>query len=134
MVESLEKIAVPPENYKPQENEPYMNPVMLAYFEKLLLDWRQKLLTQSDSIKNNIQEHTAREADFVDAGVTEEMREVDYSLAARDIKLLGEIDQAINRINEGSYGFCTETGEEIGIKRLESWPIAKFTVEAQEKN
>ena len=126
-----QNIPLPPDNYKPNENEPYMNPIMLAYFEKKLFDWKERLLQESSDIQRAIEESTERMPDFVDEGVVEVTRKTEYYIAKQDLSLMEQIDYAIERINNGSYGYCEKTGKEIGINRLDAWPIASLTVQAQ---
>lgn len=119
---------LPPYNYKPREDEPYMNPIMLAYFGQKLLIWKKGLLQDSQDIKNFIAENTERKPDFVDEGLIEETREIKYILSQQNLVFMKDIDNAIERINNGSYGYCEKTGEEIGVKRLDAWPIATFRI------
>jgi DnaK suppressor protein len=126
-------IPLPPDNYKPTKNEPYMNPIMLSYFKKILFDWKEQLLQESSNIQRSIEEHTARAPDYTDEGIIEEIRRTEYCLAKQDLELMEQIDYAVEKINNGSYGFCEETDQEIGIERLEAWPIATVTSEIQKK-
>lgn len=126
-------IPLPPKNYKPTKNEPYMNLIMLAYFEKKLFDWKKQLLQESSHIQRSIEGHTARAPDYTDEGIIEETRRTEYFLAKQGLGLMEQIDYAIEKINNGSYGFCEETNQEIGIERLEAWPIAILTSEAKQK-
>lgn len=133
MSDYKKNIPLPPDHYKPTKDEPYMNPIMLAYFEKKLFDWREQLLQESVSIQQFIERHTERSPDYTDEGIVEGARRTEYSLAEKDLWLLEQIDNAIDKINNGSYGFCEETNQEISIERLEAWPIATLTIEAQQK-
>jgi DnaK suppressor protein len=85
------------ESYKPNEDEQYMNPQMLAYFEKKLIKWKEDLIKQSQSIKNSIEENTERVPDHVDEAIIEETRDAEYFFAERDLNLMVEIDQAIDK-------------------------------------
>jgi DnaK suppressor protein len=126
-----ENTPLAPEGYIASEDEPYMNSIMLAYFQKKLIDWKRSLLQDSSNIQNSIIEHTAREPDFTDEGMLEEIRETEYLIAKQDLNLMQQIDQAIERINSGNYGYCEETGQEIGVQRLKAWPIATLTTQNQ---
>lgn len=119
--------------YTPTEQEEYMNPTMLAYFRNKLIDWKTSIANKDNSLLEEVKEQTEREADHVDEGIKEETRSVDYGLLTHDTEIMKAIDEAIDRISKGDYGYCIETGEEIGIKRLEAWPIANLTIEAQKK-
>lgn len=126
-----QNIPLPPEGYKPTENEPYMNHVMLAYFEQKLFSWKNELLQESHDIGQSIKTSSTRSPDFLDAGLIEEARETEYILAKNDLELMQEVDRAIERINSGNYGYCEKTGEEIGIRRLDAWPIATSIVKRE---
>jgi DnaK suppressor protein len=119
-------------NYDPYKDKEYMSPAMRKYFQNILFDWKNRLLKDSNNIKNTIEAETEREPDLVDRGVIEEGREVQYKLADHDLEIIHEIDAALNRIEDGKYGFCEETGEELGIRRLIAWPIARLSIRAQE--
>jgi DnaK suppressor protein len=124
-----------PANYKPTEKEKYMNPVMLEHFKQKLGKWKTDLLRESSETLHDLQEEGGlQEPDIADRASVEtevalEMRDRD-----RKRKLIGKIDEALQRIEEGNYGYCEETGEPIGIRRLEARPIATLTVEAQERH
>jgi DnaK suppressor protein len=123
-----------PKNYRPSEDEPYMNPRQLEYFKQKLLAWKEELLQESQETINHLREENWQEPDFNDRASVE--TETAFELRTRDRyrKLLEKIDQALIGIENGEYGYCEETGEEIGIKRLEARPIATLTVEAQERH
>jgi DnaK suppressor protein len=126
--------AVPP-NYKPGEKEPYMNPVMLAYFRQRLLHWKDDIVKESDEMLHELQDEGGlQEPDIADRASVE--TEVALELRARDRqrKLISKIDEALERIERGEYGYCEETGEPIGVKRLEARPVATLTVDAQERH
>jgi DnaK suppressor protein len=117
--------------YQPTEDEPYMSEKQLAYFKKILLDWRQELLEDSKKTLKRLQDNPLDIIEEVDRGAWES--DLAFELRTRDRyrKLINKIDAALERIEDGSYGFCEETGEEIGIKRLMVRPIATLSVEAQ---
>lgn len=124
-----------PANYKPTEKEPYMNPVMLEFFKQKLLRWQHDILHESTETLHDLQEEGGlQEPDIADRASVE--TEVALEMRARDRqrKLLSKIQEALQRIEEGGYGYCEETGEPIGIKRLQARPIATLTVEAQERH
>ena len=124
-----------PANYKPTEKEAYMNPVMLEYFRQRLLHWKTEIVKESDEMLHELQhEGGLQESDIADRASVE--TEVALELRARDRqrKLISKIDEALERIERGEYGYCEETGEPIGIKRLEARPVATLSVEAQERH
>ena len=122
-----------PKGYKPTKRESYMNPKQLEYFRLKLLDWRQSLLEESQETIDNMREAARDVSDEAERASRE--TEITFELRTRDRyrKLLRKIDQALERIEDGSYGFCEETGEPIGIERLEARPIATLSIEAQER-
>jgi DnaK suppressor protein len=117
--------------YQPSEEEEFMNPRQLEYFRRKLLDWRNQLLEESHETINHLQEE-AQCADMVDVASNETDRTIELRARDRERKLISKIDEALRRIEDGSYGYCEETGEPIGIKRLEARPIATLSLEAQE--
>jgi DnaK suppressor protein len=124
-----------PAKYKPTDKEPYMNPVMLEYFRQKLLAWKAEILRDSDATLQDLQDEGGmQEADIADRAAVE--TEVALELRARDRqrKLISKIDEALHRISHGEYGYCEETGDPIGVKRLEARPVATLTVEAQERH
>ena len=124
---------LPPE-YRPTNAEPFMNPMMREYFRQKLLRWKQELLDESNETLQNLQTESLQESDIGDRASIE--TEVSTELRARDRerKLIAKIDAALQRIEDGTYGYCEETGEPIGLKRLEARPIATLSVEAQERH
>jgi DnaK suppressor protein len=121
-------------NYKPSEKEEYMNKNQLEYFRKKLLVWREELITESQETINNLKEENWQEPDLSDRASLETEAGVELRTRNRYLKLIGKIDSALRRIEEGTYGYCEETGDPIGIKRLEARPIATMTIEAQERH
>ena len=109
-----------------------MNPKQVAYFKQKLLDWRDKLMEASLETVLMLKNGIDRETDFLDIGTSETNTSLLLRNRDRDRKLIRKIDEALERIRDGSYGYCEETGEEIGIKRLEARPIATLCLEAQE--
>ena len=122
-------------NYKPTEKEKYMNPVMLEYFRQKLQQWKAEIVRDADGTLHDLQDEGGlQEPDIADRASVE--TEVALELRARDRqrKLISKIDEALERVERGEYGYCEETGEPIGIKRLEARPVATLTVEAQERH
>ena len=111
-----------------------MNDVMLEYFRQKLVDWKEELLRGSDQTLRHLQEQDSRPADQADRATAETDRSIELRTRDRARKLAQKIDQALSRIEQGCYGYCNETGDPIGIKRLEARPIATFGLEAQERH
>lgn len=123
-----------PEGYKPSPDEEYMSPQQLEYFRRKLLDWRSELLQESENTINHLKEENWQEPDINDRATLETDAALELRTRDRYRKLINKIDAALARIADGSYGYCEETGEEIGLARLEARPIATLTIEAQEKH
>lgn len=123
-----------PAGYKPSAKEEYMCPEHLQYFKEKLMSWRQELLDESRETLEHLKEENWHEADIADRASIETEAGVELRTRNRYLKLISKIDAALNRIESGEYGFCEETGEPIGIKRLEARPIATLTIEAQERH
>lgn len=112
-----------------------MNETMTEYFRQKLLAWREELLRESDETLNHLQqEGGAQEADLADRATTETDRALELRTRDRERKLIAKIDQALERLAEGLYGYCEETGEPIGVRRLDARPIATLSIEAQERH
>ncbi len=120
--------------YKPTEKEEYMNPKQLEYFRQKLLNWRKDLLEESRETIDHLKEENWHEPDIADRASLETEAGVELRTRNRYLKLISKIDAALRRIEDGSYGFCEETGDKIGIKRLEARPVATMTIEAQERH
>ena len=120
--------------YQPTESEKYMNSKQLEYFRQKLTTWREELIAESQETINNLKEENWREPDLSDRASLETEAGVELRTRNRYLKLIGKIDAALKRIDDGTYGFCEETGEPIGLKRLEARPIATLTIEAQERH
>jgi DnaK suppressor protein len=123
-----------PEGYRPSEDEPYMNPRQIEYFRRKLLRWREDILSGSGSTLRQLQEEENRLADQSDWASVEVQRAFELRTRDRERKLLAKIEAALKRIEDGSYGYCEETQEPIGIRRLEARPIATLSIEAQERH
>jgi DnaK suppressor protein len=127
-------ITVPPD-YRPTEKEPFMNPKQQEYFRRKLLNWRVELLKESEETLESLQqEGGAQEPDLADRASTEMERSLELRTRDRARKLISKIDAALHRLEEGTYGYCEETGEPISLKRLEARPIATLSIEAQERH
>jgi len=122
-----------PAGYQPSPDEPYMNPGQLAYFRRKLLDWRQALLDEWQQAVSQSPAGSENLGDEADRASWESQHTLDLRTRDRYRRLLAEIDAALQRIDDGSYGYCEDTGEPIGLQRLEARPIASLTVEAQER-
>ena len=119
--------------YKPTSKEKFMNPKMKEYFKLKLLDWKKNLLKESSQTLDNLQkEENSSKPDITDRAAEEIERSFELRTRDRERKLINKIDAALKRIDDGSYGYCDETGDPIGIKRLEARPIATLSLEAQE--
>jgi DnaK suppressor protein len=123
-----------PDHYRPTEDEPFMNPKQLEYFRQRLLSWREQLLKESSDTIIHLQTDPQAEADIVDCAANETDRAIELRARDRERKLINKIEEALRRIEEGTYGFCEETGDPIGVKRLEARPIATLSLEAQERH
>ena len=120
-------------NYKPTNKEKFMNSKMKKYFRIKLLDWKNELLKESSLTLANLQkEESSAKPDLTDRAAEEIERSFELRTRDRERKLINKIDSALRRIEEGNYGYCDETGEPIGLKRLEARPIATLSLEAQE--
>ncbi|MBI3710892.1 MAG: RNA polymerase-binding protein DksA [Proteobacteria bacterium] len=124
---------VPP-NYRPSEREPFMNPAMRAYFREKLMRWRRELLQESNETLQHLQEDNSHAPDLTDRATQETDRAIELRTRDRERKLIAKIDQALLRLEDGSYGYCEETGEPLSVKRLEARPIATLSLEAQERH
>lgn len=121
-------------NYRPTESEAFMNPRMKEYFRRKLLAWKEEILRESNQTLQHLQEDTTQEPDIADRASTETDRALELRTRDRQRKLVSKIDAALKRIEDGSYGYCEETGEPISLKRLEARPIATLSIEAQERH
>ena len=126
-------ITVAPD-YRPTEKEPFMNAKQQEYFRRKLLAWRAELLKESEETLESLQEGAVQEPDLADRASTEMERSLELRTRDRARKLISKIDAAVARLEDGSYGYCEETGEPISIKRLEARPIATLSLEAQERH
>jgi len=123
-----------PEDYRPSEDEPFMNDRQRAYFRRKLLNWRDEILRSTKETLQHLQDDSAQHADIADRATSETERSLELRARDRQRKLIAKIDAALGRIEDGSYGYCEETGEPISLKRLDARPIATLSVEAQERH
>jgi DnaK suppressor protein len=123
-----------PPNYRPTQGEPFMNPVMRQYFKQKLLFWRNEILREAGVTMQSLQTESLHEPDLTDRASLETDISIALRTRDRERKLLSKIDAALRRIEDGTYGYCEETGEPISIRRLEARPIATLSVEAQERH
>lgn len=128
------KAIILPEGYKPSAKEEYMCAEHQEYFKQKLVAWRQELLDESRETLDHLREENWHEADIADRASIETEAGIELRTRNRYLKLISKIDAALRRIESGEYGFCDETGDPIGIKRLEARPIATLTIEAQERH
>jgi len=131
--ESMQKVILP-EGYKPSENEEYMSPVQLEYFKQKLDAWREELLEESRETLDHLKEENWNEPDLNDRASVETETTTELRTRDRYRKLIDKIESAIKRIGQGEYGYCEETGEKIGLRRLEARPVATLCIEAQERH
>jgi DnaK suppressor protein len=122
------------DEYRPTDDEPFMNERQLDYFRKKLLAWKEDILRESRGTLTNLQAETENHPDLVDRASSEADRALELRTRDRQRKLISKIDEALRRIEDGSYGWCEETGEPIGLARLEARPTATLSLEAQERH
>ena len=122
-----------PKGYKPKKSEKYMGPKQLEYFRQKLLNWRDELIDESRETISNLQTEVRDVGDEAERATRETENSLELRTRDRYRKLIRKIDKALNRIEEGEYGYCEETGEEIGLARLEARPIATLCLDAQER-
>ncbi len=123
-----------PDDYRPAEDEPFMNERQLEYFRRKLEAWKAELLDESRHTIEGLQDNTRNIPDVADRASEETDRALELRTRDRSRKLVSKIDQAIRRIGEGEYGYCEDTGEKISLKRLDARPIATLSLEAQERH
>ncbi|KIC11409.1 molecular chaperone DnaK [Leisingera sp. ANG-M1] len=123
-----------PDDYRPAEDEPFMNDRQLEYFRRKLLEWKQELLADSRDTIEGLQDNTRNIPDVADRASEETDRALELRTRDRQRKLVAKIDSALRRIDEGEYGYCEVTGDPISLKRLDARPIATMSLEAQERH
>lgn len=127
-------LTILPPDYKPSEKEKFMNPVMLEYFRQKLLRQRAEILAESKETINEMQEDNLQKPDIADRASAETDHGLELRVRDRERKLLSKINEALEKIADGTYGYCEETGDPISIARLEARPIATLSLEAQERH
>jgi DnaK suppressor protein len=122
------------DTYRPTDDEPFMNERQKEYFRLKLLRWRDDILREAKQTLLHLQEENVNHPDLADRASSETDRAIELRARDRQRKLISKIDAALERIEDGSYGFCVETGDPISLKRLEARPIATLSIEAQERH
>src|SRR3712207_4086279 len=122
------------EGYRPTEGEPFMNERQREYFRRKLLRWKVEILQEAQETLATLQKENENHPDLADRASSETDRAIELRARDRQRKLIAKIDAALARIQDGSYGYCEETGEPISLKRLEARPIATLSLEAQERH
>jgi DnaK suppressor protein len=120
--------------YRPSDKEPFMNERQREYFRAKLFAWREDILKEAKETLQHLQEESENHPDLADRASSETDRAIELRARDRQRKLVAKIDEALTRIDDGTYGFCEETGEPISLRRLEARPIATLSVEAQERH
>lgn len=120
--------------YRPSEDEEFMNERQLEYFKQKLVNWKEDILRESRETLVHLQSETENHPDLADRATSETDRALELRTRDRQRKLISKIDEALRRIEDGSYGYCEDTGEPIGVARLEARPIATLSLEAQERH
>ena len=123
-----------PDDYRPAEDEPFMNERQLEYFRRKLLAWKAEILEDSRDTIEGLQDSTRNIPDVTDRASEETDRAIELRTRDRQRKLVAKIDSALRRIEEGEYGYCEVTGEPISLRRLDARPIATMSLEAQERH
>lgn len=122
------------ESYRPSDAEPFMNERQREYFRRKLISWRESILAESRDTLNVLQLESENHPDIADRASSETDRAIELRARDRQRKLISKIESALGRIDDGSYGYCVETGEPISLRRLDARPIATLSVEAQERH
>src|SRR2546423_10160084 len=121
-------------NYRPSDKEPFMNDRQREYFRQKLLDWKEEILKEAKETLAHLQAENENHPDLADRASSESDRAIELRARDRQRKLIAKIDAALTRLEDGTYGYCQETGEPIALKRLEARPIATLSIEAQERH
>ena len=121
-------------DYMPSEDEEFMNPMQMEYFRQMLLNWRSELIQEAGETLNNLNSGNLQQPDMADRASLETDHQLELRTRDRERKLIIKIDEALSRIENGTYGFCQDTDEPIGLKRLMARPIALLSLEAQERH
>ena len=128
-----ELVLLLPPNYQPSENEEFMNPYQCEYFRQKLIKWRKDLLEETQNTLGRLQSYNLSQPEAGDRAFVESEHSIDLRTRDRERKLISKIDAALARIEDGTYGYCEDTGEPINLKRLEARPIATLSIEAQKR-
>lgn len=123
-----------PKGYMPSDDEPFMNKRQKEYFRRKLEQWKEDILIENKETLQHLQDDSVQHPDIADRASSETERSLELRTRDRQRKLVSKIDAAIRRIDEGTYGYCEETGEPISLKRLDARPIATLSIEAQERH
>jgi DnaK suppressor protein len=123
-----------PDDYRPSEDEPFMSDRQRAYFRRKLMNWRDEIMRSTKETLQHLHDDSEQHADIADRATSETERALELLARDRQRKLIAKIDAAIARLDDGTYGYCEETGEPISLKRLDARPIATLSVEAQERH
>ena len=123
-----------PKDYSPSEKEPFMNAKQKEFFRRKLLTWRSDIIQETKETLNNLQKEVVNFSDLADRASSETDRSLELRARDRQRKLISKIDEALSRIDDGSYGYCEETGASIGLKRLIARPIATLSIDSQERH
>ena len=130
----MDTTVILPPDYKPSQDEEYMNDLQIEYFRQKLLSWKKSLVNQSEDTLEDLRQGGLNQPDDIDRASLETDKALDLRTKDRARKLISKIDDALARIENGTYGFCEETGEPIGLDRLEARPVATLSIEAQERH
>lgn len=123
-----------PKGYMPSDDEPFMNKRQKEYFRRKLEKWKEDILIENRETLQHLQDDSVQHPDLADRASSETERSLELRTRDRQRKLISKIDAAIRRIDDGTYGYCEETGEPISLKRLDARPIATLSIEAQERH
>ena len=130
----MESAVILPPDYVPSPDEEYMNDLQVEYFRQKLLAWKKSLLNQSQDTLEDLRQGGLNQPDDIDRASMETDKALDLRTKDRARKLISKINDALKRIQDGTYGYCEETGEPIGLERLEARPVATLSIEAQERH
>ena len=130
----MDNAVILPPDYKPSEKEEYMNEMQLEYFRQKLLEWKKSLIGQSMDTLDDLKQGGLNQPDQIDRASLESDKALELRTRDRARKLISKIDEALKRIEDGTYGYCEETGDPIGLERLEVRPVATLSIEAQERH
>jgi DnaK suppressor protein len=133
-VERLHMAMILTEDYKPSDTEPFMNERQVEYFRRKLIAWREDIIRESKETITHLQDENHILPDVADRASSETDRSLELRTRDRQRKLISKIESALKRIDDRTYGYCEETGDPIGLKRLDARPIATLSIEAQERH